>query len=87
MAQRSDVELVVFHPVAIAPQPFDRFINTPATRALPTQMRDWGAKVHYPRYPWLPRIGPRWNPALIARAVLPLARRLHAEHPFDLVDA
>ena len=86
-AQRGDVELVVLHPVAIAPQPFDRFINTPATRALPAQMRDWGAEVHYPRYPWLPRIGPRWNPALIARAVLPLARRLHAEHPFDLVDA
>ena len=29
----------------------------------------------------------RFNPALIARAVLPLARRLHAERPFDLVDA
>jgi glycosyltransferase involved in cell wall biosynthesis len=28
-----------------------------------------------------------FNPALIARAVLPLAQRLHAERPFDLVDA
>jgi glycosyltransferase involved in cell wall biosynthesis len=27
------------------------------------------------------------NPAMIAKAVLPLARRLHAEAPFDLIDA
>ncbi len=35
----------------------------------------------------LPKIGGRLNPGLIAKAVLPLARRLHADHPFDLVDA
>ncbi len=87
LAMRGDVELVVVNPVAIAPQPIDRLINSPETRALPEQTRDWGAEVHYPRYPWLPRIGPRWNPALIARAVLPLAGRLHAKQPFDLVDA
>ena len=87
LAKRGDVELVVVHPIAIAPQPFGRFINSPATRALPAQTQDWGVEVHYPRYPWLPRIGPRWNPGLIARAVLPLARRLHAERPFDLIDA
>ena len=43
--------------------------------------------VHRPTFPLLPRIGGRINPALIARSVLPLARRLHAEAPFDMVDA
>ncbi|MBA4010044.1 MAG: glycoside hydrolase, partial [Erythrobacter sp.] len=35
----------------------------------------------------IPRIGARRNAAAIARAVLPLARVLHAEAPFALVDA
>ncbi|MEO1489225.1 MAG: glycosyltransferase, partial [Pseudomonadota bacterium] len=34
-----------------------------------------------------PKIGGRRNAAAIARAVLPLARRLHTEQPFDLIDA
>ena len=43
--------------------------------------------VHRPRFRLIPRFGGRWNPALIARAALPHARRLHVERPFDLVDA
>jgi hypothetical protein len=35
----------------------------------------------------IPRYGAAFNPALIARTVLPLAWRLHAQAPFDLVDA
>ena len=87
LAQRGDVDLVVVHPVAIAPPPFHRVINRPAELNLPAEARNWGIAVHYPRYPYVPRFGARWNPALIARAVLPLARRLHAERPFDVVDA
>ncbi len=87
LAKRGDVDLTVVHPVAMAPRPFGRFINSPAECALPAQTREWGAEIHYSRYTWLPRVGPRWNPALIARAVLPLARRLHAERQFDLIDA
>ena len=87
LAQRGDVDLVVVHPVAIAPPPFHRVINRPAELNLPAEARNWGIAVHYPRYPYVPRFGARWNPALIARAVLPLARRLHADAPFDLVDA
>jgi glycosyltransferase involved in cell wall biosynthesis len=43
--------------------------------------------VHRPTFPLIPRYGALLNPRLVARAVLPLARRLHAEQPFDLVDA
>lgn len=46
-----------------------------------------GYPVHYVGFGAVPFVGARWNPALIARAVLPLARKLHAERPFDLVDA
>jgi glycosyltransferase involved in cell wall biosynthesis len=46
-----------------------------------------GVSVHRPSFPLIPKFGGRLNPRLIARAVLPLARRLHAETPFDLVDA
>lgn len=87
LSRRGDVELVVINPIALAPQPFDRVINSPAERALPAQARDWGVEVHYPRFRTIPRLGVRWNPALIARSVLPLARRLHAEAPFDVIDA
>ena len=46
-----------------------------------------GVSVHRPRFTLIPKVGGRLNPRLIARAVLPLARRLHAAHPFDMVDA
>ncbi len=87
LARRGDVELVVVHPVAIAPPPFHRLFNKPEELALGPSAHDWGVEVHYPRYPYIPRIGVRWNARLIARAVLPLALRLHAERQFDVVDA
>jgi len=46
-----------------------------------------GVGVHRPQFTLFPSLSARWNPALIARAAMPLVRRLHAEQPFDLVDA
>jgi teichuronic acid biosynthesis glycosyltransferase TuaC len=43
--------------------------------------------VHHPRFALIPGLSGRFNPALVAHAVLPLARKLHAAHPFDMVDA
>ena len=87
VSRRGDVELVVANPLPRAPLFLDRFIHSPGERAVPAAARDWGVDVHYPRFLHIPSIGWRWNPALVARSVLPLARRLHAEMPFDLVDA
>lgn len=87
LARRTDVEMVVVHPVGIAIPPFDRLLNSPALRALPAVEHAWGVDVHYRHFRYVPHTGPRWSPGLIARAVLPLARRLHAERPFDVVDA
>ena len=87
VAREGLAEVVVVHPIAQAPPPFHRLFNSPAERVLPEHAQDWGVEVHYPRFTTIPRFGARLNPALIARAVLPLARRLHAERPFDVVDA
>lgn len=87
LARRGDVEMVVVHPVALAPRPFRRLLHSKAELALGAHSQDRGVIVHYPRYPYVPHFGARWNPALIAGAVVPLARRLHAEKPFDVVDA
>jgi len=46
-----------------------------------------GYPVHYLPFPTIPKLGALWNAGSIARAALPLARKLHAAAPFDLVDA
>ncbi len=76
LAKRGDVDLTVINPIAALP--FAGRTTTDGSRSCP---------VHHMSFATIPRLGVRWNPALIARAVLPLARRLHAETAFDLVDA
>ena len=71
LAARGDVDLTVICPVA-------RQKARGGARAYP---------VHYVKFTAIPKIGARWSPGRIARAVIPLARKLHAERPFDLVDA
>ena len=87
LARRGDIELTVVNPIAMAPGPLAALFHSAAERAVPACDTARGFAVHHPRFVWVPRIGGRWNPALIARAVLPLARRLHAERPFLVVDA
>ncbi len=74
---RGDVDLTVINPRSVWQS--GRVPDRPDLTA--------GYPVYRPRFFSIPRFGARWNPALIARAVLPLARRLHAEAPFDLIDA
>jgi glycosyltransferase involved in cell wall biosynthesis len=76
LADRGDIELVVISPIARPLRGGDASLD-----------RSRGYPVHYLPFAGMPFLGARWNPALIARAVLPLARQLHAEARFDLVDA
>lgn len=87
VAAREDVELVVVNPMPIVPGPFARLFHNAAELTTPVREERQAYPLYHPRYPRLPLVGPRWNPALIAGAVLPMVRRLHAECPFDLVDA
>lgn len=81
------VDLTLVNPIGLPPFPLDRHPRYRALTALP-EAEDWqGVKVLRPRFRLLPGVGGRFNAAAVARAVLPIARRLHAARPFDLIDA
>jgi len=87
LAARDDVSLEVIAPVGIPPWPLSRHARYRALARLPRH-EDWkGLSVHRPRFPVIPGANGRASGALMARAILPIARRLHAERPFDVVDA
>ncbi|RXZ66559.1 glycosyltransferase [Pelagerythrobacter rhizovicinus] len=84
LAARDDWQVTAINPIGIPPLAVGRY------RALAKAAFDGtenGVEVYRPSYLLIPRVGARINPSMIARAVLPLARRLHEERPFDLVDA
>lgn len=87
LASRDGVEVTVISPQNIPPWPLSRHPRYRALAALPRFERWHGLDVYRPAFLHLPGIGVHWQPWLMARAVLPLARRLHAEQPFDLIDA
>ncbi len=84
---RSDVDLTMVSPIGMPPWPLSLKQPYARWRSIPRRSDVVGLNVHYPRFTLFPKIGGDSNPARIAEAVLPLARRLHAEQPFDMVDA
>lgn len=76
LVARGDVDLTVVSPIA-----------KPLYAGPPSKDTSRGYPVHYLPFATIPKFGARWNPALIARAALPLAQKLHAERRFDLIDA
>lgn len=81
------VDLVLVNPLGLPPWPFDRHPRYRALTKLPRQESWNGVPVLRPRFCLIPGIGGPLNARAITSAVLPLARRLHAERPFDLIDA
>ncbi|MCJ2185963.1 glycosyltransferase [Novosphingobium beihaiensis] len=84
---RGDVDLTMISPIGMPPWPLSTRPPYARLRDIPKVSEAVGLKVHYPRFMLFPKIGGDSNPGRIASAVLPLARKLHAEKPFDLVDA
>lgn len=90
-----EADLTMVSPIGIPPWPLSRRAPYDLLRRLPEFSPELGPElghaagldVHYPRFTLIPKVGGDSNPGRIARAVLPLIRRLHAERPFDLVDA
>lgn len=82
-----DVDLTVISPIGIPPWPLSLKPPYRQLRDIPATSDVSGIAAHYPRFTLIPRIGGDSNPARIVRAVLPLVRRLHAQQPFDLIDA
>lgn len=81
------VDLTVVNPLGLPPFPLSLHPRYRALAALPRKEMRGGVRVLRPRFTLIPAIGARWNAAAVARAVLPLARRLHGEAPFDVIDA
>lgn len=81
------VDLTMINPVGLPPFPLSLRRPYRDWAQCPAQSQLGGLTVLHPRFTLIPMIGGDGNPARIARAILPLVRRLHAEKPFDLVDA
>ena len=84
LAKRGDWRVTLVNPIGLPPLALGRYRPL---ADLPEVIEEGGITIHRPRFTLIPRIGARRNPGAIARAVLPLARALHAQQPFDLIDA
>ncbi|WP_095011903.1 glycosyltransferase [Tsuneonella mangrovi] len=84
LAKREGWQVTVINPIGVPPLALGRYR---ALKAAAIDGAERGVAVHRPTFPLIPKVGGPFNPQLIARRVLPLARRLHAAAPFDLVDA
>lgn len=87
LSSRDEANVTVVNPVGIPPWPMNRHKQYQALTALPLQENWRGLDMHRPRFTLIPKIGGPNNPTRIAKAVLPIARRLHEQKPFDLIDA
>jgi len=84
LAARGDWDVTVINPIGAPPVPMGRY---KALAAAAVSGEEGGVSVHRPRFTLIPAVGGPFNPAMIVRAALPLAHKLHQIEPFDLVDA
>jgi teichuronic acid biosynthesis glycosyltransferase TuaC len=83
LAAQPGIELTVVAPVGLPPFPLSFHPRYRQLRTLP-RTESWnGLTVHRPRFPLVPHVGARFNPAKVARAVLSVVRG----QAFDVVDA
>lgn len=84
LAARDAWDVTVINPIGVPPVPMGRY---KALAKAAVDGIEGGVDVRRPRFTLIPALGGPFNPAMIAHAVMPLARRLHADRPFDLLDA
>jgi teichuronic acid biosynthesis glycosyltransferase TuaC len=83
LAAQPGIDLIIVAPVGLPPFPLSLHKRYRALRDLP-QREQWnGLTILRPRFTLIPRVGARFNPASIARAILPVVRG----RTFDVVDA
>ncbi|KQN10183.1 glycoside hydrolase [Sphingobium sp. Leaf26] len=87
LASRPEADVTVIAPVGLPPWPLSLASRYAALRALPRKERWRELTVYRPTFPIIPKFGGPTNVGAMTRAILPLVRRLHAEKPFDVIDA
>jgi teichuronic acid biosynthesis glycosyltransferase TuaC len=87
LAARDGFDVTVINPVGLPPWPLSLTPRYSALNSLASSENWRGLTVYRPRFTLIPKVGGPINPAMIARAVLPLVKKLHAQKPFDLIDA
>ncbi len=87
LAGHPDVELVVVSPRGLPPFPLSLHPHYRALAAQPAQEAWKGVTVHRPRFIHWPGTGGRFDAGAMARAVLPLLRRIRQGFAFDVIDA
>jgi teichuronic acid biosynthesis glycosyltransferase TuaC len=87
LAAQPGMDVTVINPIGIPPWPMNFSAQYTALQGLPHRETWRGLNVHRPRFTLIPKFGGRYNPAFIARGILPLVRQLHDEQPFDLIGA
>lgn len=83
LAAQPGIELTIVAPVGLPPFPLWLHKRYRGLRALPRSESWNGLTVLRPRFTLIPRVGARYNPAKVARAVLTAVRGI----AFDVVDA
>ena len=84
LAARGDWRVTIVNPIGIPPLALGRYR---ALAKLPEFEEGRGLAIYRPRFTLVPRFGVRLNASAIAKAALPLIRRIHADQPIDLLDA
>ncbi|MEO5597221.1 MAG: glycosyltransferase [Novosphingobium sp.] len=87
LARRGDVDLLMVNPLGVPPWPLSRREPYRSETTTPKAEMWEGVPVSHPRFPLIPLIGGDSNPARVASVLLPMVRQLHAQRPFDVVDA
>lgn len=84
LAKRGDWRVTLVNPIGLPPLALGRY--RPLAELAPVSVEN-GVTIHRPNFTLIPRIGARRNAAAIARAALPLVKRIHAATPIDVLDA
>ncbi|MGC4253042.1 MAG: glycosyltransferase [Sphingobium sp.] len=87
LASRPDVHVTVIAPIGMPPWPLSKAARYAPLRALPRRERWKDMTVYRPIFRIIPKFGGRTNVHSMTGAILPLVKRLHAETPFDVIDA
>lgn len=87
VAKRGDIDLTMVNPLGIPPFPLSLHPRYDAMARLPRTEVRGGVTVFRPHFRLVPSIGAHRNARAEAKGVLPLVRQLHAEQPFDVIDA